>query len=402
MDSGVSLPQKFAAVWRFLDERTRRIMAANEALALGYGGSSRVRRAGGLSRKAIAKGVQEIKDGAFPLGGRIRRAGAGRKKGTARAPQLLAALDRLLAPETRGDPESPLRWLCKSTRTWATPLSKPAQPVSPVQVAHLLQDQDYRRQSNRTTEAGDDQPERDAQCRHSNTQVKKSLARGTPVIAVATKKKALSGTYLHSGQQGLPAKRPGAVTGHDFPNPAVPRAYPYGSYDLRRHAGFVTVGTDHDPGAFAVASLRGGWRFEGRHLYPKAREMVITADRGGSTGSRLRLGKLALQKLAEGTGLSFSVCHFPPGTRKWNKSEQRLFSFISSNWRGEPVRDYETIVTLISKTTTAKGVKVICRLDRRKYPPGRKVSDEEMKRVNVKRNQFHGDWNYVIRPNSKH
>jgi len=402
MASGVTLRQKFAAVWRFLDERTRRIMAANEAMVLGYGGISRVRRACGLSRKAIAKGIQEIKAGSLPLGGRIRRAGAGRKKITARDPQLLAALDRLIDPGTRGDPESPLRWICKSTRTLATQLSKQDHPVSHVKVAQLLHDQDYSLQSNRKTEEGDDHPDRDAQFRHINTQVKKSLAVGTPVISVDTKKKELIGNYVNSGQQWLPAKRPVPVNGHDFPNPAVPRAYPYGIYDLGRNAGFVNVGTDHDTGAFAVASIRGWWRFEGRRLYPKAREIVLTADGGGSNGARLRLWKLELQKLADETRLSFSVCHFPPGTSKWNKIEHRLFSFISSNWRGEPLRDYETIVNLISRTTTAKGLKVICRLDRRKYPTGRKVSDEEMKRVNVKRNQFHGDWNYVIRPNSKH
>lgn len=402
MDSSVALPQKFAAVWRFLDERTRRLMAANEAMGLGYGGISRVRRACGLSRKAIAKGIQEIKDGSFPVGGRIRRAGAGRKKITARDPQLLAALDRLIDPDTRGDPESPLRWICKSTRTLATQLSKQNHPVSHVKVAQLLHNQDYSLQSNRKTEEGDDHPDRDAQFRHINTQVKQSLAVGTPVISVDTKKKELIGNYVNSGQQWLPAKRPVAVNGHDFPTPAVPRAYPYGIYDLGRNAGFVNVGTDHDTGAFAVASIRGWWRCEGRRLYPNAREIVITADGGGSNGSRLRLWKLELQKLADETGLPFSVCHFPPGTSKWNKIEHRLFSFISSNWRGEPLRDYETIVNLIAKTTTAKGLKVICRLDRRKYPTGRKVSDEEMKRVNVKRNQFHGNWNYVIRPHAKH
>jgi hypothetical protein len=398
MESSAALPKKFAAVWRLLDERTRRIMAANEAMALGYGGVSRVRQACGLSRKAIAKGIQEIRDGVSPLAGRIRRAGGGRKKITVTDPQLLVALDRLIDPETRGDPESPLRWICKSTRSLATQLSKQNHPVSHVKVAQLLHDQDYSLQSNRKTEEGDDHPDRDAQFRHINAHVKASLAAGTPVISVDTKKKELIGNYVNGGQQWLPAKRPVPVNGHDFPDPAVPRAFPYGIYDLGRNMGFVNVGTDHDTGAFAVASIRGWWRFEGRRLYPKARKIVITADGGGSNGSRLRLWKLELQKLADETGLSFSVCHFPPGTSKWNKIEHRLFSFISSNWRGEPLRDYETIVKLISKTTTAKGLKVICRLDRRKYPTGRKVSDEEMKRVNITPNQFHGNWNYVIRP----
>ena len=398
MESSAALPKKFAAVWRLLDERTRRIMAANEAMALGYGGVSRVRQACGLSRKAIAKGIQEIRDGVSPLAGRIRRAGGGRKKITVTDPQLLVALDRLIDPETRGDPESPLRWICKSTRSLATQLSKQNHPVSHVKVAQLLHDQDYSLQSNRKTEEGDDHPDRDAQFRHINAHVKASLAAGTPVISVDTKKKELIGNYVNGGQQWLPAKRPVPVNGHDFPDPAVPRAFPYGIYDLGRNMGFVNVGTDHDTGAFAVASIRGWWRFEGRRLYPKARKIVITADGGGSNGSRLRLWKLELQKLADETGLSFSVCHFPPGTSKWNKIEHRLFSFISSNWRGEPLRDYETIVKLISKTTTAKGLKVICRLDRRKYPTGRKVSDEEMKRVNITPNPFHGNWNYVIRP----
>ncbi|MEK7301671.1 MAG: ISAzo13 family transposase [Pseudomonadota bacterium] len=401
MDFDVTLSQKFSAVWRFLDERTRRIMAANEAMGFGYGGISRVRRACGLSRKTIAKGIEEIKTGSLPLGGRIRRAGAGRKKITVRDPRLVTALKRLIDPTTRGDPESPLRWTCKSTRTLARQLSKQNHPVGYVKVSQLLHDQNYSLQSNRKTEEGDDHPDRDAQFRYINARVKKAIAVGTPVISVDTKKKELIGNYRNSGQQWLPAKQPKRANGHDFPNPEVPRAYPYGIYDLGRNTGFVNVGTDHDTGEFAVASIRGWWRFEGRRLYPKAQEIVITADSGGSNGSRLRLWKLELQKLADETGISFSVCHFPPGTSKWNKIEHRLFSFISSNWRGEPLRDYETIVNLIANTTTAKGLKVICRLDRRKYPTGKKVSKEEMERVNLQRNRFHGDWNYVIRPNSK-
>jgi hypothetical protein len=227
------------------------------------------------------------------------------------------------------------------------------------------------------------------------------LAKGLPVISVDTKKKELVGNYDNAGQQWLPGKQPRKVSGHDFPGPEVPRAYPYGIYDLGRNAGFVNVGTDHDTGAFAVASIRGWWRFEGRELYPAAQQIVITADGGGSNGWRLRLWKLELQTFADETGLSLSVCHFPPGTSKWNKIEHRLFSFISSNWRGEPLRDYETIVNLIAKTTTAKGLTVKCRLDRRKYPTGRKVTDQEMQQVNLQPNQFHGEWNYVIKPNSK-
>jgi hypothetical protein len=374
-------------------------MAASEALALGYGGVSRIRRASGLSRKAIAKGIREIADGSA-MPGRIRRSGAGRKNIVERDPKLLVSLDRLIEPETRGDPESPLRWICKSTRTLAAQLTRQKHPVSHEKVAQLLRDQNYSLQSNRKTEEGADHPDRDAQFRHINTQVKRALAAGLPVISVDTKKKELLGNYQNGGRQWLPAKKPVKVNGHDFPSPDIPRAYPYGIYDLARNTGFVNVGTDHDTGAFAVASVRGWWRSEGLALYSLARALLITADGGGSNGSRLRLWKLELQKFADETGLSISVCHFPPGTSKWNKVEHRLFSFISSNWRGEPLRDYETIVNLISRTTTAKGLQVTCRLDRRKYPTGRKVTNEEIGRVNLQTNKFHGEWNYTIHPST--
>ena len=374
-------------------------MAASEALSLGYGGVSTIRRASGLSRKAIAMGIREIADGnAMP--GRIRRPGAGRKSIVERDPKLLASLDRLIEPETRSDPESPLRWICKSTRNLAAQLTRHKHPVSYEKVAQLLRDQNYSLQSNRKTEEGADHPNRDAQFRHINAQVKRALAAGMAVISVDTKKKELLGNYDNGGKQWLPAKKPVKVNGHDFPSPDVPRAYPYGIYDLGRNTGFVNVGTDHDTGAFAVASIRGWWRSEGGSLYARARELLITADGGGSNGARLRLWKLELQKFADETGLSISVCHFPPGTSKWNKVEHRLFSFISSNWRGEPLRDYETIVHLISRTTTARGLQVTCRLDRRKYPTGRKVTDKEIEQVNLKRHKFHGEWNYTIYPST--
>ena len=394
-----SLRRKFSDMWPLLDERSRRLVAASEALSLGYGGVSQIRRACGLSRKAIAKGIQEIAEG-NPMPGRIRRLGAGRKNIVERDPKLLVSLEDLIEPETRGDPESPLRWVCKSTRTLAAQLTRQKHPISHEKVAQLLRDQNYSLQSNRKTEEGADHPDRDAQFRHINAQVKRALATVMPVISVDTKKKELLGSYDNGGKQWLPAKKPIKVNGHDFPSPDVPRAYPYGIYDLARNTGFVNVGTDHDTGAFAVASIRGWWRSEGRSLYSQARVLFITADGGGSNGTRLRLWKLELQKLANETGLSISVCHFPPGTSKWNKVEHRLFSFISSNWRGEPLRDYETIVNLISRTTTAKGLQVTCRLDRRKYPTGRKVTNEEIKRVNLQRNKFHGEWNYTIHPST--
>jgi len=398
MDTGSGLKRKFRAVWPHLDERTRRIMAANEAVSLGYGGVSLVQRACGLSRKAIAKGIAEIQGGSRPLVGRVRRPGAGRKSITESDPRLVQTLEGLIDEQTRGDPESALRWICKSTRAIARELGQQKHPVSHMKVAQILHDLDYSLQSNRKTEEGADHPDRDAQFRHINAAVKRCLSQGSPVISVDTKKKELVGNYDNAGRQWLAAKQPLKVQGHDFPSPEVPRAYPYGIYDIGRNAGFVNVGTDHDTGAFAVASIRGWWRMEGRGIYPDAKTILITADGGGSNGWRLRLWKLELQKFADQTGRCISVCHFPPGTSKWNKIEHRLFSFISSNWRGEPLRDYETVVNLIAKTTTAKGLKVTCRLDRRKYPTGREVTNAQMERVNLERNKFHGEWNYVIKP----
>ena len=395
------LKRKFRAAWPHLDERTRRIMAATEAMSLGYGGVSLVSRACGLSRKAIRKGIGELGSRGKPLVERIRRPGAGRKAITQSDPRLIQSLEALIDAQTRGDPQSPLRWICKSTRAIAAELGEQEHPVSHMKVAQILHDLDYSLQSNRKTLEGKDHPDRDAQFRHINLTVKKSLGQGIPVISVDTKKKELIGNYDNAGRQWRAARQPIEVQGHDFPSPEVPRAYPYGIYDIGRNAGFVNVGTDHDTGAFAVASIRGWWRAEGKRIYPNADTILITADAGGSNGWRLRLWKLELQKFADQTAMAISVCHFPPGTSKWNKIEHRLFSFISSNWRGEPLRDYETIVNLIAATTTAKGLKVTCRLDRRKYPTGRAVSDEEMRQVNLQPNKFHGEWNYCIKPNAK-
>jgi len=360
-----------------------------------------VHQACGLSRKAILKGMREIGAGEALETGRIRRPGAGRKAIIVSDPELLESLDEMIEGHTRGDPKSPLRWICKSTRVIARSLSAHRHPVSHVKVAQLLHDQNYSLQSNRKTEEGADHPDRDAQFRHISAEVKKYLREGLPVISVDTKKKELIGNYENKGRQWLPAKEPLHVEGHDFPGPQVPRAYPYGIYDIGRNAGFVNIGTDHDTGAFSVASIRGWWRAEGRSIYSRAKRILITADSGGSNGYRLRLWKLELQRFADQTGLTVSVCHFPPGTSKWNKVEHRLFSFISSNWRGEPLRDYETIVHLIARTTTAKGLTVTCRLDRRKYSTGRKVSAQEMKAVKLQPNRFHGEWNYLILPSHR-
>ncbi len=392
------LTRKLRAVWPHLDERTRRITAANEAMSLGFGGVSLVAEACGLSRQAIARGIGELKHGKPVRAGRVRRSGGGRKAVTLTDPKLVQSLDAMIEGDTRGDPESPLRWICKSTRAIARALQQQDHPISHVKVAQLLHAEHYSLQSNRKTEEGAEHPDRDAQFRYISAQLKRALRGGEPVISVDTKKKELIGNYENKGRRWLPGKQPIQVQGHDFPGPSVPRAYPYGIYDIGRNARFVNVGTDHDTAAFAVASIRGWWRAEGRHLYSKARRVLITADGGGSNGWRLRLWKLELQRYADQTGLRVQVCHFPPGTSKWNKIEHRLFSFICSNWRGEPLRDYETIVQLIARTTTAKGLTVTCRLDRRKYPIGRQVSNEQMQSLNLTPDKFHGEWNYTIAP----
>jgi len=373
------------------------MLAAAEAAQIGYGGVSVVSRACGLSRVTIMKGVQELRGPALPPD-RIRRSGCGRRAVVVRDPQMPGLLESLVEPLSRGDPESPLRWTCKSTRTLADELTDRQHQVSHQKVAQLLRGMNYSLQSNRKTEEGDDHPDRDAQFRHINRQVQTALRRGQPVISVDTKKKELVGNFRNAGQQWRAKGSPERVEGHDFPDPSLPRAYPYGIYDLKENTGFVNVGTDHDTASFAVASIGGWWRQEGRRLYPGSTRLLITADGGGSNGYRVRLWKWELQRLADQTSLEIAVCHFPPGTSKWNKVEHRLFSFISSNWRGEPLRDYETVVGLIACTTTVKRLRVTCRLDRRKYTLGRKITPEQMASVNLQPDQFHGEWNYVIRP----
>ena len=383
-----TLKRKFARIWNHLDERSRRMLVANEALQEGRGGISRVSLACGLSRVTITKGIREINDTPLPPG-RIRRSGGGRTNLQVLDPTLPGVLEALVEPLTRGDPESPLRWTCKSTRILAAELTEQNHPVSHEKVAQFLRGMDYSLQGNRKTEEGKAHPDRDAQFEHINQQVRRALAAGRPVISVDTKKKELIGNYENHGRKWRKTKSPDTVNGHDFPHPSVPRAYPYGIYDLSRNRGFVNVGTDRDTGAFAVASIRGWWHFEGRRLYPKAERLLITADGGGSNGYRLRLWKFELQKLADATKLSIEVCHFPPGTSKWNKGNR--------NETTRP-RDYETSDRLISSTKTSKGLTVSCRLDRRKYPTGRKVTKEEMATIQIVTRTFHGEWNYVIRP----
>ena len=394
----LDLQKKMQQVWPHLNERSRRLVAAMEAVQLGYGGVSLMSRVCGISRPTIIKGIKELDAPPLPTD-RTRHSGGGRKPVIVKDPQLPAILESLVEPLTRGDPESPLRWTCKSTRTLAGELVCRKHPISHEKVAQLLRGMNYSLQGNRKTqEEGEDHPDRDAQFSHINREVKRALAGNEPVISVDTKKKELVGNYENKGRQWRQRKSPAEVNGHDFPDPSVPRAYPYGVYDFAQNTGFVNVGTDHDTAAFAVASIRGWWKNEGQQLYPSAMRVLITADGGGSNGYGLRLWKLELQQLADQTGLAIAVCHFPPGTSKWNKVEHRLFSFISSNWRGEPLRDYQTVVGLIAGTTTAKGLTVTCRLDRRKYKTGRKVTHEEMATINITPMRFHGEWNYVIQP----
>jgi transposase len=330
--------------------------------------------------------------------GRIRRPGGGRKKASEGDPTVVADLEGLVEPLSRGDPMSPLRWTCKSIRTLAATLQRRGHTVGHRWVWATLHDLQYSLQGNRKTVEGNQHPDRNAQFEHINAQVTREIRAGNPVISVDTKKKELVGNYKNDGRKWHRKGDAPRVQGHDFPDPEVPRAFPYGIYDLARNRGHVVVGTDHDTGQFAVASIRGWWRAEGRRLYPGATRLLITADSGGSNGYRLRLWKRELQRLADDLRLPLSVCHFPPGTSKWNKVEHRLFSFISTNWRGEPLTDYETIVRLIAHTTTATGLRVTCRLDRRKYAVGQKVSDADMKRIQIVQDAFHGEWNYTIFP----
>ena len=394
----MAIQQRFEQLEPFLDERSRRVFAAAEANCIGHGGVSLLATITGLARSTIRRGQLELA-GTPPLpSGRIRRGGGGRKKASVIDVALTTDLEKLVEPLARGDPMSPLRWTCKSVRTLSAALKKKGHEASPWLVWSLLRGMKYSLQSNRKTKEGNQHPDRNAQCEHINGRVLAAMKAGQPVISVDTKKKELVGNYKNAGRKWHRKGTAPRVQGHDFPEPEVPRAYPYGIYDLTHNRGHVVVGTDHDTGQFAVASIQGWWHVEGRRLYPRAKGLLITADGGGSNGYRLRLWKLELQRLADRIAIPVSVCHFPPGTSKWNKVEHRLFSFISTNWRGEPLADYETIVRLIANTTTSAGLRVTCTLDHRKYEIGRKVADSEMASLRIERDAFHGEWNYTVLP----
>jgi len=393
---------KYRALLPAMDERHRRMWAGTEARALGRGGIAVVARAIGLARNTIARGLAELAQKKTLDPARVRRSGAGRKRMTLLVPGLTTALEELVEPVTRGDPESPLRWTCKSTRHLAEELTTQGYEVSHTLVAGLLHDLEYSLQANRKTLEGTGHPDRNAQFEHINQAVTTQLKRGQPAISVDTKKKELVGRFKNGGRVWRPQGNPEKVKVHDFLDPAKGKAIPYGVYDLGRNLGWVSVGVDHDTAAFAVATIRRWWRELGRKHYPRAKSLLITADSGGSNGSRLRLWKWELQKLARQTGLIISVCHLPPGTSKWNKIEHRLFSFISQNWRGQPLLSHAAIVSLIAGTRTKAGLKIRCVLDTHKYPRDLKLTAEQMMAINLKPNRFHGDWNYAIVPHRKH
>jgi transposase len=382
-----------------LDERQRRCFAGAEAVALGWGGQAAVARATGLSLPTIRAGLREVEQGAVALaGGRMRREGAGRPRTVEQDPTLRADLEALIEPTSRGHPQSPLRWTTKSIRRLAAELVRQGHKTSHRMVAVLLHELGYSLQANRKVLEGSSHPDRNAQFEHLNAAVQLQLSLGEPVISVDTKKKELVGPFKNGGRELRPKGEPEQVRVHDFLIPELGRANPYGVYDLAQNAAWVSVGTDHDTAAFAVASIRRWWETMGKPRYPHAKRLLITADGGGSNGYRVRLWKLELQKLADETGLELAVCHFPPGTSKWNKIEHRLFSAISQNWRGKPLTSHEVMVNLIAATTTKTGLTVRSALDTTAYPVGRTVRDAELETLHLRKEAFHPEWNYSLLP----
>ena len=394
-----AIKRRFESLLPTVDERMRRMIAAAESLAIDYGGISIVSRATGVSRRAIARGILELGNPPVPSGGPIRKPGGGRKSTAKQDATLVRDLELLIEPLSRGDPESPLRWTCKNVRKLAQELSQRGHRVSHRLVAELLHELGYSLHANAKTLEGSSHPDRNAQFEYIHLKVRRFLKQGQPVISVDTKKKELVGDFKNVGRELRRKGDPEKVRVHDFVIPELGRVTPYGVYDVGQNRGWVSVGIDHDTATFAVESIRRWWRSMGEPVYRQAQRLLITADSGGSNGSRVRLWKLELQKLADGTALQISVCHLPPGTSKWNKIEHRLFSFISQNWRGKPLVSHEVIVNLISATTTETGLKVQAELDTNSYPPGAKVSKKQIEEINIRPDSFHGEWNYTIRPN---
>ena len=382
-----------------LDERGMRRWAAAEALSLGRGGTAAVARATGIAESTIRRGRRELVSGEWLEAGRVRRPGAGRKPLTETDPTLLGDLERLVDDTSRGDPEAPLRWTAKSLRNLACELRGQGHEISAASVAPLLRRLGYSLQANAKTREGAKHPDRDAQFHHINETVKAAIVAGQPVISVDTKKKELIGDFKNGGRELRPKGDPEQVRTHDFKDTQLGKVNPYGVYDVAEDAGWVSVGIDNDTAQFAVASILGWWQHLGKRRYPDATTLTITADCGGSNGYRTRLWKTELQALADATGLAISVCHFPPGTSKWNKIEHRLFSFISKNWRGRPLVSYEVIINSIAATTTRTGLEVYARLDQTAYPKV-DVTDTELAAVNITHDQFHPEWNYTITPST--
>jgi len=390
---------RFEALGPVLDERGRRRFAAAEAMAAGRGGIAAVWRATGMARSTIGRALGELRAGEDIDAGRVRRAGGGRKPMRETDPSLMEDLRSLVEPEARGDLQSPLQWTAKSLRKLSQGLGDLGHTIGRTLVGELLHELGYRLQSNRKTREGSSHPDRDAQFCYINDRVKAALAAGDPAISVDTKKKELVGDFKNAGREWRPSGSPEEVRVHDFVIPELGRAVPYGVYDIAGNAGWVSVGIDHDTAAFAANAIRSWWTLMGRERYPHPRGLLITADGGGSNGSRVRLWKRELQTLADEIGTPITVCHLPPGTSKWNKIEHRLFSFITGNWRGKPLVSHQVIVQLIAATTTKAGLKVRCELDPNSYPAGIKVSDAELQAVNLRRHDFHGEWNYTLSPN---
>jgi transposase len=402
MQDYTSITEKFKALGPVLNEQGRRVWAATEALAIGRGGVSIVARATGLSRPTIHAGIRELRGEKLAAPGssqgRVRGPGAGRKKRIEQDLNLVEALEALVEPTTRGDPQSPLRWTCKSVRHLAAELEAQGHKVSPNLVSRLLHQAGYSLQGTRKTREGGKHPDRNAQFEHIAARVRDFHKRKQPVISVDAKKKELVGDFKNAGREWHPPGQPPEVRVYDFIDPKLGKAIPYGVYDIGANVGWVSVGVDHDTPAFAVATLRAWWLQMGSQRYPRAKELLITADSGGSNSTRARLWKLELQRFADDSGLRLCVSHLPPGTSKWNKIEHRMFCHITANWRGKPLESREVIVSLVGSTTTSKGLRIQATLDPSEYPKGIKVSDAEMKELRIKRAAFHGEWNYTILP----
>jgi transposase len=396
------IQSKYVALVEELDERGRRVWAATEAISLGWGGIAAVAQATGISDRTIRNGIWEIKTGNAASADRQRRSGGGRLAREVEQPELTAALAALVEPDARGDPMSPLRWSCKSTRTLAGELDRQGFVVGRTKVGQLLKRQGYSLQTNRKTREGKQHPDRNAQFEHINRRVKACLRRGQPAVSVDTKKKEVLGNRKNAGRTYRPKGKPREVDMHDFPDAALGKAIPYGVYDLANNLAWVSVGIDHDTAEFAAASIEKWWQRMGRKRFPAAKRLLITGDSGGSNGHRNRLWKLALQRFADRTGLIVEMSHFPPGTSKWNKIEHRLFCHITRNWRGVPLETHEIVVNLIGSTQTTEGLEVHAWLDERGYPKGIKVTDAQLDEVCIHRNKFQGEWNYEIHPRHIH